>query len=99
MDGYQDESQDSSFPIKRYTKITTRELPERFAVVSRLKKETFSVGSRGETMQSAVLHNIKVSIPEGAVSSGSKISMQVTNIINKHWLNVYQDFSSIFSKC
>lgn len=77
MDGYQDELQESSFSLKRYTKITTRELPERFAVVSRLKKETFSVGSRGEAMQSAVLGKVRVSVPEGAVSSGTKISMQV----------------------
>jgi ankyrin len=79
MEGYEDKTQDSIFPIKRYTKITTRDLPERFAVVSRLKKETFSVGQRGETMRSAVMPQVKVSIPEGAVSAGTKMSMQVNN--------------------
>ncbi|EDO45487.1 predicted protein, partial [Nematostella vectensis] len=75
--GYKEDSPDAIFPSRRYAKISTQALPERFAVVSRVKKEIFSVGSRGESIRSAVLPSVQVNVPEGAVASGTKMSLQV----------------------
>lgn len=64
-------------PVKRYTKIVTKDFPERFAVISRLKKESFSVGPAGDTIKSSVLPHVKLSVPEGAVSKNIQLTLQV----------------------
>jgi len=66
------------FPSKRYARIETQDFPEKFSIISRLKKETFTVGHRGEVLKSSVLPRVQVKVPDGAVSSGTKITLQVS---------------------
>ena len=73
-------------PVKRYTKIATKDFPERFAVVSRLKKESFSIGPAGDSIKSSVLSQVKLSVPEGAVSNDIQLTMQVCTICSKNTL-------------
>ena len=80
MDGYSSDINihQGYFPSKRYARIETQDFPEKFSIVSRLKKESFTVGSRGEVLKSSVLPQVQVKVPDGAVSSGTKITLQVS---------------------
>lgn len=80
MDGYSSDINihQGYFPSKRYARIETQDFPEKFSIVSRLKKESFTVGPRGEVLKSSVLPQVQVKVPDGAVSSGTKITLQVS---------------------
>ena len=77
VNGYSGDVSDGYLPSKRYSKIVTPDFPERFAVISRLKKETFNVGPRGLVMKSSVVPQVQVSVPEGAVAKDTNVTMQV----------------------
>ena len=66
------------FPSKRYAKIETSDFPEKFSIISRLKKESFMVGPGGDLLRSSVLPQVQVKVPEGAVASGTKLTLQVS---------------------
>lgn len=80
MDGYSSDMNINQgyFPSKRYARIETQDFPEKFSIISRLKKESFTVGPRGEVLKSSVLPQVQVKVPDGAVSSGTKITLQVS---------------------
>ena len=79
VDGYSsDMNIHQGFPSKRYARIETPDFPEKFAIISRLKKEHFMVGPGGDVLKSSVLPQVQVKVPEGAVSSGTKITLQVS---------------------
>ena len=81
MDGYSsDMNIHQGFPSKRYARIETHDFPEKFSIISRLKKENFMVGPGGDILKSSVLPQIQVKVPEGAVSSGTKIILQVNTL-------------------
>ena len=46
--------------------------------MSRLKKESFVVGSRGEILKCSAHPEVQVKVPGGAVSNGTKITLQVS---------------------
>ena len=66
------------FPSKRYARIETQDLPEKFAIVSRLKKECFTVGPKGEVVKSSVLPQVQLKVPEGALARNTKLTVQVS---------------------
>lgn len=81
MDGYSsDMNIHQGFPSKRYARIETHDFPEKFSIISRLKKENFMVGPGGDILKSSVLPQVQVKVPEGAVSSGTKIILQVNTL-------------------
>ena len=69
------------FPSKRYARIETSDFPEKFSIISRLKKESFVVGLSGDVLRSSVLPQVQVKVPEGAVSSGTKVTLQASTAI------------------
>ena len=80
VDGYSsDMNIHHGFPSKRYARIETHDFPEKFSIISRLKKESFIVGPGGDVLRSSVLPQVQVKVPEGAVSSGTKITLQVSH--------------------
>lgn len=82
VDGYSSEMNiHQGFPSKRYAKIETSDFPEKFSIISRLKKESFMVGPGGDVLKSSVLPQVQVKVPEGAVSSGTKVTLQASTAI------------------
>lgn len=80
MDGYSSDMNihQGFLPSKRYARIETQDFPEKFCIMSRLKKESFVVGSRGEILKCSAHPEVQVKVPEGAVSNGTKITLQVS---------------------
>ncbi len=62
----------------QYVKITLTEFPGKIAVISRLKKETFVTGNKGELIKSHIIPQCTVNIPEGAVNPGTMLDLQVS---------------------
>ena len=62
-------------------KITLTEFPGKLAVISRLKKETFVTGNRGEVIKSHIIPQCTVNIPEGAVNPGTMLDLQVSELL------------------
>lgn len=94
VDGYSSEMNiHQGFPSKRYAKIETSDFPEKFSIISRLKKESFMVGPGGDVLKSSVLPQVQVKVPEGAVSSGTKVTLQVQPA--DETFNDYEDWVAV----
>ena len=65
----------------QYVRISLTEFPGKLAVISRLKKETFVTGNKGEVIKSHLIPQCTVNIPEGAVSPGTMLDLQVSGFI------------------
>lgn len=94
VDGYSSEMNIyHGFPSKRYAKIETSDFPEKFSIISRLKKESFMVGPGGDLLRSSVLPQVQVKVPEGAVASGTKLTLQVQPADES--FNDYEDWVAV----
>ena len=65
----------------QYVRITLKEFPGKLAVISRLKKETFVTGNKGEVIKSHIIPQCTVNIPEGSVNPGTMLDLQVTHLL------------------
>lgn len=81
---------------KRICRIITKDFPQYFAVVSRIRQETNQMGPEGGTLCSRSVPLVQASFPEGALTKKIKVGLQVrcllflfislTHRINKtHW--------------
>jgi hypothetical protein len=61
------------------------EFPGKIAVISRLKKETFVTGNKGELIKSHVIPQCTVNIPEGAVNPGTMLDLQVSGLKHENY--------------
>lgn len=79
---------------KRICRIITKDFPQYFAVVSRIRQETNQMGPEGGTLCSRSVPLVQASFPEGALTKKIKVGLQVSRLlflfirlrINKHKL-------------
>lgn len=62
---------------KRICRIVTRDFPQYFAVVSRIRQETNQMGPEGGTLNSCSVPLVQASFPEGALTKKIKVGLQV----------------------
>lgn len=62
---------------KRICRIVTRDFPQYFAVVSRIRQETDQMGPEGGTLGSHSVPLVQASFPEGALTKKIKVGLQV----------------------
>lgn len=62
---------------KRICRIVTRDFPQYFAVVSRVRQETNQMGPEGGTLSSSSVPLVQASFPEGALTKKIKVGLQV----------------------
>lgn len=62
---------------KRICRIVTRDFPQYFAVVSRIRQETNHMGPEGGTLSSRSVPLVQASFPEGALTKKIKVGLQV----------------------
>lgn len=96
MDGYSSDINihQGFLPSKRYARIETRDFPEKFSIISRLKKESFVIGPRGDVLKSSAHPQVQVKVPEGAVSRETKITLQVSTGKREPWGPIISLFTS-----
>ena len=62
---------------KRITRILTSDFPHYFAVVTRVRQESNSVGPDGGMIASSVIPQVQAVFPEGALTKHIKVGLQV----------------------
>lgn len=62
---------------KRISRILASDLPQYFALVTRITKETDNIDTHGGAILSANSPKVKVVVPNGAVSRSTKMGLQV----------------------
>lgn len=63
---------------KRICRIITKDFPQYFAVVSRIRQETNQMGPEGGTLSSRSVPLVQASFPEGALTKKIKVGLQVS---------------------
>ncbi|XP_061083536.1 ankyrin-3-like isoform X14 [Conger conger] len=73
-----DEELDSSDELekKRICRIVTRDFPQYFAVVSRIKQESNHMGPEGGVLTSVTVPMVRASFPEGALTKRIRVGLQ-----------------------
>ncbi|KAF7203959.1 transcript variant X14 [Nothobranchius furzeri] len=65
---------------KRICRIITKDFPQYFAVVSRIRQETHQMGPEGGTLRSRSVPLVQASFPEGALTKKIKVGLQAQPI-------------------
>ncbi|XP_055758545.1 ankyrin-3-like isoform X14 [Salvelinus fontinalis] len=73
-----DEELDSNAELekKRICRIITRDFPQYFAVVSRIKQESNHMGPEGGTLTSLTVPMVQASFPQGALTKKIRVGLQ-----------------------
>lgn len=66
---------------KRICRIVTKDFPQYFAVVSRIRQETNQMGPEGGTLCSRSVPLVQASFPEGALTKKIKVGLQVRSLL------------------
>lgn len=66
---------------KRICRIITKDFPQYFAVVSRIKQESDHMGPEGGVLSSEAVPMVKASFPHGALTKKIRVGLQVNKII------------------
>lgn len=62
---------------KRICRIVTKDFPQYFAVVSRIKQESNQIGPEGGVLSSTTVPRVQASFPEGALTKRIRVGLQV----------------------
>lgn len=62
---------------KRICRIISKDFPQYFAVVSRIKQETNHMGPEGGVLSSMTVPQVQASFPEGALTKKIRVGLQV----------------------
>jgi ankyrin len=62
---------------KRICRIITKDFPQYFAVVSRIKQESNQIGPEGGILRSTTVPLVQASFPEGALTKRIRVGLQV----------------------
>ncbi|CAH2322232.1 ankyrin-3 isoform X14 [Pelobates cultripes] len=73
-----DEELDSAEELekKRICRIVTKDFPQYFAVVSRIKQESNQIGPEGGVLKSTTVPHVQASFPEGALTKRIRVGLQ-----------------------
>ncbi|XP_073452401.1 ankyrin-3 isoform X30 [Aquarana catesbeiana] len=73
-----DEELDSAEELekKRICRIVTKDFPQYFAVVSRIKQESNQIGPEGGVLKSTTVPLVQASFPEGALTKRIRVGLQ-----------------------
>ncbi|XP_034148610.1 ankyrin-3 isoform X9 [Esox lucius] len=67
---------DAELEKKRICRIITRDFPQYFAVVSRIKQESNHMGPEGGTLSSQTVPMVQASFPQGALTKKIRVGLQ-----------------------
>ena len=64
---------------KRICRIITRDFPQYFAVVSRIKQDSHLIGPEGGVLSSTLVPQVQAVFPEGALTKKIRVGLQVSD--------------------
>lgn len=65
---------------KRICRIITRDFPQYFAVVSRIKQDSHLIGPEGGVLSSILVPQVQAVFPEGALTKKIRVGLQVHTV-------------------
>lgn len=60
------------------TRILTTDLPQYFAVLTRIRQESNGIGTEGGVISSTVVPQVQAVFPEGSLTKNIKVGLQVS---------------------
>ena len=63
---------------RRVTRIITNDFPVYFALVTRIRQETKTVGMEGGLISSTVVPQVQAMFPDGAIQKSIRVGVQVS---------------------
>ncbi|KAG1927030.1 ankyrin-2 [Pimephales promelas] len=76
---------------KRICRIITRDFPQYFAVISRIKQDSNLIGPEGGVLSSTVVPQVQAVFPEGALTKRIRVGLQAqpmsADVVRKIWGN------------
>ena len=77
------------------TRITTRHLPQYFAVISRPSQEIFQLGSEGGHITSTVCPNLQCNFPRKALTKQISVGVSVLEVAGGHTMELEQQGGAV----
>ncbi|XP_067408651.1 ankyrin-3 isoform X1 [Emydura macquarii macquarii] len=68
---------------KRICRIITKDFPQYFAVVSRIKQESNHIGPEGGVLSSTTVPHVQASFPEGALTKRIRVGLQAQPVLDE----------------
>lgn len=62
---------------RRVARILTTDLPQYFAVITRIRQQSNGIGIEGGVITSTVIPQVKAIFPEGSLTKNIKVGLQV----------------------
>lgn len=72
---------------KRICRIITRDFPQYFAVVSRIKQDSHLIGPEGGVLSSTLVPQVQAVFPEGALTKKIRVGLQVHTAVTPMGIN------------
>lgn len=82
---------------RRICRIITRDFPQYFAVVSRIKQDSHLIGPEGGVLSSTLVPQVQAVFPEGALTKRIRVGLQVCHAVLIIDLIVYKEEVSYFA--
>ncbi|XP_071481709.1 uncharacterized protein [Diadema antillarum] len=84
MEGYDQEDNDQSKNAtdRRLCRILTKDFPQYFAIISRVRQETNTIGPSGGMLSSTVVPQVQAVFPEGTLTKKIKVGLQAQHVGN-----------------
>ena len=77
------------------TRITTRQLPQYFAVISRPSQETFQVGPEGGQISSSLCASLQCNFPRKALTKQISVGLSLMDVRGGHCLELQQQGGAV----
>ncbi|XP_063968931.1 ankyrin-2-like isoform X44 [Lytechinus pictus] len=84
MEGYdvEDNDQSKGQTDRRMCRILTKDFPQYFAIISRVRQETNTIGPSGGMLNSTVVPQVQAVFPEGTLTKKIKVGLQAQPVGN-----------------
>lgn len=77
------ENADMLNPDRRVVRIVTSDLPQYFALVTRIKQESRNVGADGLVISSTVSPQVQAMFPPGSLTKTISVGLQVIHVVSE----------------
>jgi ankyrin len=83
LEGYENDDDNNVNSDRRICRIVTNDFPQYFAIISRVRQETNTIGTSGGMLSSTVVPQVQAVFPEGTLTKKIKVGLQAQPVSNE----------------
>ncbi|XP_022079355.1 ankyrin-2-like isoform X25 [Acanthaster planci] len=83
LEGYEGDDDNNVNSDRRICRILTNDFPQYFAIISRVRQETNTIGTSGGMLSSTVVPQVQAVFPEGTLTKKIKVGLQAQPVGNE----------------